>query len=141
MLKTNNCLRFPSGSTAPAEAAESKLRLKVQVTNIGKISVVNCSGRIVYREEATALSSSIMTLSPRPDCIVLDLSGVAAMDSAGLGELVVLYMWADAFGCQIKLAGAGDCIRQMLELTNLSSVFSMYASSAQAIESFRNRVA
>lgn len=141
MLKNDNCVPFPSGSSAPGEAAETRIRLNLQVTTTGEISVVSCSGRIVYREEATALSSSVMKLSPRPECIVLDLSGVAAIDSAGLGELVVLYMWADAFGCQIKLAGAEARIREMLELTNLSSVFPMYSSTAQAIQSFRDRVA
>ena len=115
-----------------------KLSLEVRENQSG--TVVCCRGRIVCREEA-ALSERVSELRPHLRRLVLDLGGVEAIDSAGLGELVLLHMWAHAAGCEVKLAGASADIRQLLELTNLASVFEIYASAEQALGSFRKRVA
>ena len=116
-------------------------RLETKIRQAEGITVVSCSGRIAYREEATALSASIMGLAPRPERVILDLTEVATIDSAGLGELVVLFMWGDAVGCQFKLAGANPYVREVLELTNLISVFEVYPTASQAMLSFHGRVA
>jgi anti-anti-sigma factor len=65
--------------------------------------------------------------------MVVDLSGVEAIDSAGLGELVLLHMWAEAGGYSMKFACPRTPVRQLLELTNLASVFEAYGSVAEAM--------
>ena len=54
--------------------------------------------------------------------LVLDLSGVSAMDSAGIGELALLQTWAERKSVNVKYAGATPLVRRLLELTNLDSV-------------------
>jgi anti-anti-sigma factor len=61
------------------------------------------------------------------------------IDSAGLGELVVLYVWAQAKGNSIKLAAPGKRIRELLELTNLASVFPIHSTLDEALFSWSNR--
>ena len=117
------------------------MKLSLEVWENQNGTVVYCRGRIVYREEATALSRKVSALLPRSRGLVLDLGGVEMIDSTGLGELVLLHMRAQAAGCEVKLAGAREHIRQLLELTNLASVFEIYPSAEQALESFRERVA
>ena len=68
---------------------------------------------------------------------VLDLSGVSAMDSAGIGELALLQTWAQERNANLKCAGANDLVRTLLDLTNLDSVVEVHPSVESAVESFR----
>jgi anti-sigma B factor antagonist len=120
---------------------ESKLKLSLDVQEIEEVKVVYCRGRITYREEATALSDLIIGSLDHPSQIVLEVSGVEMIDSAGLGELVVAFMWAQARGCAIKIAGPAKCVREVLELTNLTAVFEIYATLEDAILTARAQIA
>jgi anti-anti-sigma regulatory factor len=55
--------------------------------------------------------------------------------------LVVVHMWIRASGCTLKLAGANARIRQLLELTNLLSVFDVHPSLEEALLAFQRKVA
>ena len=63
---------------------------------LGDVIIVHCHGRIVYRDEAAALSRLVGEVLQRTTKLVLDLSGVSSMDSAGVGELALLQTWAQA---------------------------------------------
>jgi anti-sigma B factor antagonist len=117
------------------------LNLNLTISANHDVTVVHCKGRIVYRNEAAALSHRIAQLFPIARKLVLDLSRVEVIDSAGLGELVVLYMWAEAKGTSIKLAAPGRRVRQLLELTNLASVFSLHPTLEEAVSSWSDQVA
>jgi len=67
------------------------------------------------------------------DVVILDLKGVSAIDSAGLGEMVALHMWARGHGHALKMTGLSSRIRHLLELTNLTSVFEIYATEEEAL--------
>jgi anti-sigma B factor antagonist len=121
-----------------SETQESKLKLNVTIRPQDDVMIVHCQGRIVYRDEATSLSDKIVRLLPDARKLVLDLSCVEMIDSAGLGELVVLYVWAQAKGNSIKLAGPDRRIRELLELTNLSSVFPIHSTLDEALFSWNN---
>jgi anti-sigma B factor antagonist len=57
---------------------------------------------------------------------VIDLSGVEMIDAAGLGALISVASRAQASQCSVKLAAPGNLIRQLLELTKLTSVFKIH---------------
>jgi anti-sigma B factor antagonist len=120
---------------------ESNLKLDLQTRAIDKITVLFCSGRFTYRDEATAFSQKISDLLPNTQQLIVDLSGVEAIDSAGLGELVVVHMWIKASGCSLKLAGANPRIRHLLEITNLLSVFDLHPTLNDALLSFQGNMA
>ena len=65
--------------------------------------------------------------------MVVDLAGVEAVDSAGLGELVLTHMWAEAAGYALKFASPSKPVRHLFELTNLVSVLDVYASVPEAV--------
>jgi anti-sigma B factor antagonist len=117
------------------------LKLHLETVTIADVTVLYCSGRFTYRDEATAFSQKIAGLLPHARRVVVELSGLEAIDSAGLGELVVVHMWAKASGCSLKLAGASPRIRQLFELTNLLSVFDVHPTLDGALLSFQARTA
>ena len=81
------------------------MKLDLEIRAIDDVTVLYCRGRFTYRDEATAFSQKIAELLPNARRIVVELSGVEIIDSAGLGELVVVHMWVKASGCSLKLAG------------------------------------
>lgn len=84
--------------------------------------VVECRGRLV-REAADHLRQTVKPLISQTPCLVLDLSHLAHMDSAGLGVLVGLYVSARTAGCQLQLINLNQRIRQLLGMTHLLSAF------------------
>ena len=113
----------------------STLKLNMETCQFGDVAVVHCEGRIVYREEAAALSRTASAVLQESKSIVLDLGAVERMDSAGLGELVLARMTAEARGGTVALACPNRRVRELLDLTHLSSVFEIYPTVAEALES------
>ena len=54
--------------------------------------------------------------------LVLKIADVSAADSAGLGELTVVYTLATKANCKVALAGVNTKLRSMLEITRLDGL-------------------
>jgi anti-sigma B factor antagonist len=117
------------------------VKLDLETRAIEDVTVLSCRGRFTYRDEAVAFSGKIAELLPNTRQIVVDLSGLEVIDSAGLGELVVVHMWIRASGCSLKLAGVNPRVRELFELTNLLSVFDVYPTLDDALVSFHRQSA
>ena len=118
---------------------ESKLKLSLETRHRGDVVIVYCQGRIVYRDEAAALSRLIGEVLENSDKIILDLSGVSTIDSAGIGELVLLHTWAQAKNADFKFASPNSFVRDLLYLTHLDSLFEIHSSSSEALAAFQPR--
>jgi anti-anti-sigma regulatory factor len=101
---------------APSSALSVELRLH------GDVALLCCRGRLVYRQESKELTTIVSDLLGLTRRLVVDLSEVERADSAGLGELVMLHMWADGMGYAIAFAAPTARVRNLLELTNLVSM-------------------
>jgi anti-anti-sigma factor len=64
--------------------------------------------------------------------ILLDLSGVPLCDSVGLTALIRIHRLAAAHGGRLRLVAPRRQIRNLLELTNLTRLFDVYDSLADA---------
>lgn len=115
---------------------ELKLKLSMETRNRGSVIVVHCQGRIVYRDEAAEFSRVVGETMEHGRRVVLDLSGVSAMDSAGIGELALVQTWAQEKNVELKCAASG-VVRMLLELTKLDSVVEVCESVNEALSSFR----
>ena len=115
------------------------MKLMLQTEAIHDITVLRCQGRFTYRDEATAFSQKIAELLPHTRQLIVEFSELEIIDSAGLGELVVVHMWIRASGCALKLAGANARILHLLELTNLSRIFDIHPTLDDALLSFERK--
>src|SRR5580658_6947370 len=77
----------PQTGAAFAVGKESRLKLSLETRYQADVIIVHCQGRIVYRDEAAALSRVVGDVMSQARKIVLDLSGVSSLDSAGIGKL------------------------------------------------------
>jgi len=113
------------------------MQLKLTVRTVDDIVVVDCSGRIVFGEESADLRDTVKMVITQSKRIILNLSGVNYIDSGGLGTLVALYTTARNNDSWIKLANLTPRVGDLLQVTKLVTIFDVYDSEQQAIDSFR----
>lgn len=118
------------------QAKESKLKLSLETRKRGEIVIVHCQGRIVYREEANTLPSVVGEVLQEGGKVVLDLSGVSAIDSAGIGELVLLHRHAEEKKAELKYANPRPFVMNFFDLTQVGSFLEIHPSVGEALAAF-----
>jgi anti-sigma B factor antagonist len=113
------------------------MNLQIESRQVDGVTVVSCTGRIVFGEEATALRDYLKHSLNSSRSIVLNLAGVSYIDSGGLGTLVGVYSSARSQGADIKLTGLGPRVRDVLQITKLVTVFETYDSEQKAVAAFK----
>ena len=117
------------------------MRLSLETRVAEDVTVICCKGRIAYGAEAAALSGEFADLAPQTRRVVIDLCGVEMIDAAGLGALISVALTAQASQCSVTLAAPGNFIRQLLELTKLTSVFEVHPTLDAATVASRGQAA
>src|ERR1700740_1220035 len=109
------------------------MTLKMDTLLADGVTIVACSGRIIFGEESSGLRDSLKKLLTTTKRIVLNLSDVTYIDSGGLGTLVGVYSSARKAGADIKLTGLGQRLRDVLQITKLATVFQVFDSEQEAL--------
>lgn len=117
-----------------------QLKLGVRTLSDG-IVVVDCAGRLVFGEETSALREKVKSLIAQDSRIVLNLADITYIDSGGLGTLVALYTTARNAGGSIKLSRLTKRVGDLLQVTKLLTVFEVFNSEEEAVQSFRKGAA
>ena len=73
--------------------------------------------------------------------LLLNLAGISYIDSGGLGTLVALYTTAQNGGGAVKLANLTQRVGDLLQVTKLVTVFEVYDSEQDAVDSFKKGAA
>ncbi|HEV2348888.1 MAG TPA: STAS domain-containing protein [Terriglobia bacterium] len=107
-------------STQPPTSAPSVLQLKTSPLE-GAI-LVKCSGHLTFDVSAD-FKTQLRALIPNAKKIVLDLTDLAYMDSAGLGAVVSVYVSAKKSGCELQLINLSKRVRELLGITHLLTTF------------------
>src|ERR1700724_55217 len=87
--------------------------------------VLQCQGRIVRGDETAVLCAAVRHEDRN---VTLDLTGVDAIDAAGIGCLVSL----QASGIYLTLLNPTEQVREVLKVTQLESIFEI--REARAVE-------
>ncbi len=113
------------------------MQLKLTTRTKDGVLIVDCNGRIVFGEESSLLRDTVKKAVSENNRIVLNLGEVSYIDSGGLGTLVALRTSAQNAGGTIKLASLTKRVGDLLQVTKLLTVFDVYDSEADAVDSFR----
>jgi anti-sigma B factor antagonist len=114
------------------------MQLKIGVRKLHDgIIVVDCAGRLIFGDETAALRDQVRSLLGDSARVVLNLADVTYIDSGGLGTLVALYTTARNAGGAVKLARLTQRVDDLLQVTKLLTVFEVYGSEEEAVQSFR----
>ena len=102
--------------------------LALTFETIGPCAVLHCDGRIVFGPHADCLVKRCTQIFESYRALGLELSGVTALDSGGVGSLVRLLNAARKQGKELAIISPSPKVAQALEVTNLTSVFRSYSS-------------
>lgn len=72
--------------------------------------------------------------------VVIDLSGVAFIDSAGVASLVSMFKAARLLGKQLRFARVSPEVASVLRLVKLDQIFEIHPDVESAARSLRGRV-
>ncbi len=113
------------------------MTMNLKTREVEGVSVVDLDGRIVLGEESGALRDAVKgLLAAGKKRIVLNMSEVTYIDSAGLGILVGAHVSAKNQGASLHLSNLGNKFHDVLQMTRLLTVFNVYHTQAEAISSF-----
>jgi anti-sigma B factor antagonist len=111
--------------------------LNIKERQIENVTVLDMTGNIRIGEDSIALRTAIRQLiKEERHQILLNLAEVIYIDSSGLGELISGYTSLKNVGGSLKLLSLTQRVRELMMITKLLTVFDVYNSESEAIESF-----
>jgi anti-sigma B factor antagonist len=137
--QTNHCHCELSRSEKDRNSAVSNLGIKAR--RVGNVTILSADGEIRiglrFGGSSVSLPSAVDSLVEQGQRhILLNLAGVRSIDARGLGELVSSYMVVTRSGGQFKLFNLTKALRELMMTTKLHTVFDVYQTETQAVESF-----
>jgi anti-sigma B factor antagonist len=112
------------------------MSLKLSARTVDGVKIFDCSGRIVFGDEASQLRETIKKELAENNRLVLNLANVSYIDSGGIGTLVSLFTTARNAGGDIKLLNLTKRVGDLLQITKLITVFETYDDEKKAVNAF-----
>ena len=113
------------------------MSMTTSTRQVGEVTIVDISGRIVLGEESGALRAAVFDLlSKGHKQILLNLGAVDYIDSMGLGALVGAFTSVRKQGGELKLLNLKYKVTDVMQITKLYTVFDIMDDEAAGVKSF-----
>jgi anti-sigma B factor antagonist len=113
------------------------MHMTTSTREVGGVTIVDISGRIVLGEESAALRDLVCdVLSKGHKKILFNLGDVNYIDSSGLGHLVSAFTSVRKQGGELKLLNLSKNVHNVMQITKLYTVFDIMDDEAAAVKSF-----
>jgi len=111
--------------------------MTMEERTVGSVVILAVMGDITLkRGSPTTIRDRVRGLVERRQThLLLDLAGVAFVDSAGLGELVQAHSTTRNAGGSLAIYNVPRRLRDLLEMTRLTALLSIYDTEAEALAS------
>jgi len=108
--------------------------MKSQIRDEGEVRVIELAGKITIGSGDVKIRELISNaLYEGQSKILLNLAAVTAIDSSGIGEMVACYTTVTKRDGQLKLLRLSPKINDILQVTQLITVFDVFDDEAEAI--------
>ena len=107
--------------------------MEIQTEQVGDIHVVTVGGRLdgIYGSAfANQIGALITGTNPK---VLIDFTDVEYVSSAGLRALLVLVKKSKAVGGVFALCGVNEQVREVLDISGFTPMFSIYPGRAEGI--------
>lgn len=113
------------------------MSLTVKARQSQGVAILDLDGRITLGEATGALRDAVKDVIAKGNKnILLNLSNVSYIDSAGLGELVGCSTTVRNAGGTLKLLGLQKKIKDLMQITKLHTIFEVMEDENSALKSF-----
>jgi anti-anti-sigma factor len=89
-------------------------------------NVLPLAGEIDLHVSPTVRTSLNRMIAKKPRRLVVDLSGVSYIDSAGLGAVIEAMYEVEAYGGKFALAGMQETVRSIFKMLRLDQIVSIF---------------
>lgn len=111
--------------------------MNISQRQVGDVTILDISGKITIGVGDVQVRDAVhMALGSGARNLVLNLKNVTTIDSAGVGELVSAYTTVTNRGGKLKLVNLPSKVNDILQITQLITVFEVYDSEPEALASF-----
>lgn len=111
--------------------------MHVEIRKQGDVVIVDLKGKLTAGLGDQILRDTIDELLAEDwKKILVSLSEVSFMDSAGLGELVAGLRTAKRFGARLKVVNTNERVHSTLYIAKLLPIFEIYREEREALETF-----
>ena len=100
--------------------------VSVRTGHSGPVPVTSVVGEIDTTTEEVIGNEVRAQLAARPEVLVLDLTGVVFMGSAGLNLLVQAQKEATRLGVRLAVAARGGIVRRVLDMTGVDRMIEVH---------------
>ena len=111
--------------------------MNIKQRQVDDVTILDVEGKITIGIGDVAVRDAVQTaLAGGSKNILLNLGGVSTIDSAGVGELVSAYTTVTNRGGSLKLVNLPAKVNDILQITQLITVFEIHDDEQEAIDSF-----
>ena len=111
--------------------------MNISQRQVGDVTILDVSGKITIGVGDVQVRDAVhMALGSGARNLILNLKNVTTIDSAGVGELVSAYTTVTNRGGKLKLVNLPSKVNDILQITQLITVFEVYDEEKEAVESF-----
>jgi anti-sigma B factor antagonist len=111
--------------------------MKIEKSERGGVTILDVEGKITIGKGDVALREAVhQALADGARKILIDLGDVGTIDSSGVGELVSAFTTVTHRGGKLKLLNLPPKVNDILQITQLITVFETYDNLDEALASF-----
>ena len=116
----------------------------IKERQVGNVTILDADGKgrigLRFGGSTVTLPKAVQSLLDEGrNQILLNLAGVGYIDAGGLGELISTYITVNEYGGRIKLLNLTEMLRELMKSTKLLTIFDVYNSESEAMDSFAER--
>ena len=108
--------------------AKDQLQLEVREASPG-VCVVVLNGALTI---STLFAFQDFTHADKSESLILDMSQVPYMDSAGMGSIIGAYVSREREARKLVLAGVSERVKMVMTVSGVESLFQIYPTAAEA---------
>ncbi|MBP2319635.1 anti-anti-sigma factor [Kibdelosporangium banguiense] len=108
--------------------------ITVTRSDLGPVAVVHVSGEVDISTIDTMSEYVLDHLAQTPPALVIDLSGVVFMGSAGLGLLIEAHQQADRTATTLRIVATSPPVLRPLEISGLLDLLPVRRTLTEALE-------
>lgn len=105
---------------------------ELELKKIGKNQIVIIKGELDAYQSIEFKEKLIEAFKDESENVLIDMTGISYIDSAGLGALVSLLKKASERSKELRLFGLKENVNKIFELTRLNRVFRIFDTLEEA---------
>ena len=111
--------------------------MKITKREKSGVTILDVEGKVTIGKGDVVLREAVLqAIGEGPAKLLINLGEVTTIDSSGVGELVSAYTTVTNRGGKLKLVNMPPKVSDILQITQLITVFEVFETEDEAVQSF-----